>query len=220
MRSIILIACLLFTTHLLAQHQNAVDSIAAQICIDLKNNAEPDDSTRVFQSFSRHLTPFVSELDEEAAMEFANNVFFRLQKNCELFWDILKRNSPPTENWEEISSIPESRMTAGEYMDFRKISSFHYLEYNGDTVSVSAKNSFWQEKFADNSFSRLNMKWLNDSTFELSFIKSDNAIRKNLSHPGDKYIYSLIEKGEGYFLICVSIPGQDRLSLFKLLYKE
>src|SRR5690606_3521663 len=141
MRSIILIACLLSSVHLFGQHQSSVDSMVMQICTDLENNPETDDSIRVHQSFSKHLTPYVSHLNEEAAMEFANNVFFRLQRNCKLFWDIMKRNSPTTEKWEDISDIPESRMTAEEFKDFRNHPFFTYLEPNGDTVSVSAYDS-------------------------------------------------------------------------------
>jgi hypothetical protein len=218
MRSIILIILLSSTLHLFGQNQSAVDSIGTQICLTLQNNPEPDDSTRVFQSFEKHLTPYVSLLDEESAMEFANKVFFRLQKNCKLFWDIMLRNSPKNENWKEVTAIPESKMSLKEYEDFRKTSSYKYIDPSGDTVSVSIENSHWQEKFLDDTYSRLNMKWINDSTFELSFIKSDNIIRKNLSQPGDKYIYSLIEKGKNSFLVCVSIPNGERFSLFKLLY--
>lgn len=218
MRSTFLFIFLFSTIHLFGQNEAAVDSIANEICITLKNNPEPDDSIRVFQAFGKHLTPFVADMEEETAMEFANNVFFRLQKNCKLFWDILQRNSPETANWQEVTGIPESKITPEEFLDFRKIFSFKYLEPNGDSVHVSIEDSQWKERFKDDSYSHLNMKWLNDSTFELTFIKSNNEIRKNLSKVGDKYIYSLIEKGDNSFLICVSIPGGERFSLFKLLY--
>ena len=214
----LIIFCLLFSTYSFGQSQSVVDSIANEICKSIGQSTEKDDSLRVFNSVNMHLEEMIEEMNREEVEEFWNKIYFRLQKNCDVFWQILKRNSPETDYWQDVTEIPDSKMTKPEYGKFKEIRSFIYMESNGDTVHVSIKNSQWEERFIDDSYSRLKMNWLNDSTFELSFVSSNNLIRKNFSNPGDKYNYYLIEKGDNYYVICVGTPGDEKFSLFKLFY--
>ena len=196
-----------------------VDSLANEICKTIELSREPNDSLRVFNSFHTHLAELTISMDPKEAEDFSNKIFFRLQKNCAIFWKILKRNSPQTEYWKQVDKIPVSKLTLPDYERFKKIRSFIYFEPTGDSVIVSIKNSQWEEKFADNTFSLLDMKWVNDSTFGLSFVKSDNLIRKNFSNRGDKYTYYLIDKGENYYLLCTGTNERGGIfSLFKVFY--
>lgn len=216
--SLIIFFCLLFASYSFGQSQAVVDSISNEICKTIGQSQETDDSLRVFNSVNMHLEEIIEEMEREEVEEFWNKIFFRLQKNCPLFWEILKRNSPETEHWQDVAEIPDSKMTKPEYAKFKEIRSFIYMEPNGDTVHVSIKNSQWEERFTDKTYFRLQMNWLNDSTFELSFLNSNNKIRKNFRNPGDKYNYYPIEKGDNYYLICVGTPGDEHFSLFKLFY--
>lgn len=218
MKISLIIICLLFSTYSFGQSQNFVDSLSNEICITLGKSKDPNDSIKVHNSVSIHLHPIFEKMKREDGTELWDKIYFRLQKNCELFWKILKRNSPETEHWQDVRKIPESKLTEEDYLEFKTISSFKYIEPNGDTVHVSMAGTQWNETFSDHSFSQLNFKWLNESSYELSFIKSNNKIRKGFSNPGDKYSYYLIDKGTDYYLICTGNPGGDRFSLFKLFY--
>lgn len=218
MKISLIIICLLFSTYSFAQSQSVVDSIANEICKTIGQSTETVDSVRIFNSVNAHLEEIIEEMNREEVEEFWNNIYFRLQKNCTIFWEIIKRNSPETVHWQDVAEIPDSKMTKSEYGKFKEIKSFIYMEPNGDTVNVSIKNSQWEERFQDKTYSRLKMDWLNDSTFELSFVSSNNKIRKNFSNPGDKYNYYLIEKGDDYYVICVGTPGDEKFSLFKLYH--
>ena len=218
MKISLIIFNLLFSTYSFGQSQAQVDSIANEICKTISQSKETVDSVRIFNSVNTHLEEIIEEMNQEEVEEFWNKIFFRLQKNCAIFWEIVKRNSPETAHWQEVDEIPDSKMTKPECWKFKEMRSFIYMEPNGDTVNVSIKNSEWEERFKDKTLSRLKMNWLNDSTFELTFIRSNNKIRKNFSTPGDKYNYYLIEKGDNYYVICTGTPGDEKYSLFKLFY--
>lgn len=218
LKNSLFIFCLLFLTYSFGQSQAVVDSMANEICKTIGQSKETVDSIRVFNSVNIHLEEIIEEMEREEVEELWNKIFFRLQKNCTLFWEILNINSPQTVHWQKVTEIPVSKLTKPDYAKFKKISLFIYMEPNGDTVRVSIKDSQWKEEFADDSYSLLKIKWLNDSTFELSFLSSNNKIRKNYSNPGDKYNYHLIDKGDNYYLVCTGMSGGELFSVFKLFY--
>ena len=84
---------------------------------------------------------------------------------------------------------------------------------------VKIKDGYWQDNFTDNTYSKLFFKWIGTYDFELEFIESDNETRSNMSIPGDTYQYSIIEKKEGFYIISVTMEGQDMYQIFKMYYE-
>ena len=77
----------------------------------------------------------------------------------------------------------------------------------------------WTDSFSNNSLSKLTYNWINETEFELLFLESDNETRSNFSVKGDKYIYQILSKENGFYLMTVNIPGQETFEKFKMYYE-
>lgn len=211
---------LLLSLNSSAQSRNEVDSVSKEICKTISLSQETNDSLRLTQSMMRHLEPILENIKSDSeAEEYWNKIFFNLQKSCKIFWDLIQKITPPNDHWQEVQAIPASKLSDKEFYEFKRIKAFYYLEPNGDTTKVQIDQSNWKEIFADHSYSFLEMEWLDQFTYELTFIESNHEIRKNMSLKGDSYQYHLLEKLDDHFLVCTGIPGGIRFSLFKLYYK-
>lgn len=103
-------------------------------------------------------------------------------------------------------------------MQFRKHKIYKYIEFNGDTTNLKIDNDFWIDNFKDGTYSKLKIYWSSDCYFDIEFINSNNEVRKKISHPGDKYRYTILEKFDNYYLMSVEITGIKRFSIFKIYY--
>jgi hypothetical protein len=70
----------------------------------------------------------------------------------------------------------------------------------------------------DNTHSKLKIDWVSACDFRLTFIESNNHIRKNLSKPGEEYWYRLIDKQPGYYNVVAEVKETQNLSAFKIYY--
>lgn len=213
----ILITLAIFLVYYPGYSQEVVtDSLLGEICLTLKNSDHLDDSSRVSTAFEKHLGPIFEKLNDSQKESTWNNIFFRLQRNCFVFHSILLKNSVQKGDWEELHSMPARSIGREICQQFNSHSSFRYLERSGDTVQVVLKNGIWSETFIDGTFSKLKFRWLDDCSFEIEFLESDNLVRKNFSKKGDKYIYTILEKGNRFYKLAVEIPVSNRISAFKL----
>lgn len=139
----------------------------------------------------------------------AQQVYYRLQRNCVEFRNILDRLEPPKEGVVRKTTKPVSKLTKKELQEFKSQIKFKYFEVNGDTTFVTMQNDLWIDEFADKTYSKLNCKWINETEFELTFIESNNEMRSNFSFEGDKFMYYLISKEKDYYLMSVKIPDEN-----------
>ncbi len=79
--------------------------------------------------------------------------------------------------------------------------------------------SKWQDTFKDGSTSNLKYEWTSDIEFLLTFVESNNELRKNFSVPGDEFLYSVISMKDNYFILSVKIPTHNKYGEFKLYYE-
>ena len=70
----------------------------------------------------------------------------------------------------------------------------------------------------DGTYSKLSFEQLAPDEFVITFIESNNKIKKNFSKAGDKYYYSIISKGKNYYTLCVTIPGLKGSTLFRVYH--
>jgi len=201
-----------------AQSTIVSDSLIGEICKTLIKSREFDDSVKVFKAFELHLGPALSKIDDSLAMEAFNYTFFQLQKFCKEFKTILDRLNPPKGDWTSLESKPATKLQKKTCREFLNHNGYYYLETNGDTVKLSLANNLWVDHFKDGTSSKLKIGWTNDCELEITFIESDNEIRKNYSKPGDKYKYHLLEKNNSYYTVCLEIKEANILEAFRIYY--
>ena len=93
-----------------------------------------------------------------------------------------------------------------------------YVDAMGDTVRLELGNGYWIDRFSDGTYSRLAFRWIDDCSFEIEFIESDNHTRQSFSKPGDVYVYQVNEKHPGYYDVSVEIKGTGRYAAFRIYY--
>jgi len=216
MKNYFLLLILFVQTKAFSQSPQTIDSLTNEICASITEKKSLDDSTRIASSMYGHLEKYIENVPENKREEFFNSVFVRLQVKCEAFITILHRNMPKNENWLAVDKMPDSKLTKDECLAFFKIQNYKYVETNGDTTALAIKNGYWNDTMKDGTYSKLKLKKTSDSDFEITFISSNNEIKKKLSRPGEKYYYRLIEKEEGYYVVCVGLPAVNKYYLFNI----
>lgn len=198
------------------------DSLITEMCKTLKINTHLSDTLRIYDAFDKHLLPYISTFKESQKDSVAQSVFYRFQRNCPEFTNILSRLNPVEGDWESIEKgeMPKSLLSKKTCKKITKHKQLSYLEYNGDKVVVEIKNQYWTDHFLDGTYSKLKFKWIDDCEFELEFIESNNESRMNMSIKGDIYVYRIIEKSEDYYDVTTKIQNQDNHLRFKIYFKD
>lgn len=197
------------------------DLLVTNICNSFQQDKSIEsESIKVERIFNKHLYPFLQGISQDSAEALRDFVYIRLQRECVVFKDISDRlnRERNKSDWISVDIEPESEINEEELNNFFKHEKLKYLEANGDTSVAHMTDSTWEDHFLDGTYSRLSLSKINKSEFTITFVESDNKIRKNLSKPGDKYRYKILKKDNGYYLMFVQPVGSEIKSLFKLYY--
>jgi hypothetical protein len=117
-----------------------------------------------------------------------------------------------------VAEKPIGNATKKDCRAFLSHDQYSYRESDGiSSVAVSVKKGIWTETFADGTYSKLKLKWIGDCEFDLEFVESNNAIRKNISKAGDKYHYRILERNDGHYALLYELDGV--YSTFKVYVK-
>jgi hypothetical protein len=212
------IAFMAITSMAVGQTVEQRDSIVNEICKTIVEHASKPDSIRVQIAYETHLFPVMEGLTDQQMRELASNIFYRLQRNCVEFKKILEARDPPRGDWSVVDKKPVSKLDQEGCRSFLEHEKYAYLESTGDTVVLHIENGYWTDRFKNGTYSKLKFNWIGDCEFEIEFVESNNYIRKNLSKPGDKYRYQILDKKDGYYDMSAQIPGIERFMLFKVYY--
>ncbi len=220
MKKIILyIIAFLFTINLQSQTLKEIDSISKEFCKYLNTIKHiQNDHTRINNFYQNKFDVYLEKFDTEKVDKIGQQLFYRLQRNCLDFCQLLERLYPPKESIYRTKKKPKTKLTNLEIERFKNKNRFKYLENNGNETHVEMANNYWKDVFTDSTYSMLKYKWVSDFEFELVFVESNNEIRTAYSITGDKFIYGVIEKGENYYLISSKIESQSHYELFKLYF--
>jgi hypothetical protein len=220
MKKKIILASIPFIISLISYGQSDIqkDSLINEICKSIIENVEQSDSIKITMAYNRHLFPYLSKYAKEEQEIIWENLFFRLQRNCKEFKEIVDKVSEQKGDWKSIDKKPVTISSKKTCKDFLRHKKYKYLETSGDTVNLSIKNGFWIDRFEDGTYSKLKFNWISDCEFDIEFIESDNQSRKNFSKPGDKYRYQIIDKKQTYYDMSVEILGTNRYMTFKIYY--
>ncbi|WP_218157827.1 hypothetical protein [Lutibacter maritimus] len=213
------ILLILISTNIYSQNQMQKDSVANEICKMIENNKNLSDSARIAEVYIKHMYPYLDKFPENQQEEIGTNIYYRLQRNCKEFVEILNRNDPAKGDWKIVNEKPKILIDKSVSQSFNNYEKFRYYEANGDIINVEIKNGFWIDNFLNKTYSKLKFNWINDFTFEIEFIESNNESRKNFSNKGDKYIYEIFNKTENYFELTVFADGNNQYLTFKLYFE-
>ena len=213
----------LVVNNLSAQTKTLADSLSNEICKTISMSNEKNDSIKIVSVFHEVCYgPVLLDYSEKTRDSIVDRIFFRLQRNCSLFKEIYDNIFPNNPRFAEIvNSKPLPKLFTEDYQKFHKIKKFRYFEERDsivDTINVMISDKFWIESFKDGTYSKLKFGWISKCEFEIEFIESNNNIRNRINLPGDKYIFTIIEKGKNYYELCYPIAGTKRYIMFKLYY--
>jgi hypothetical protein len=210
---------ILLTINSYSQTIEKIDSISNEFCNYIKSTENiENDSIRINLFYETKFDPFLNNIEREKADKIAQQLFYRLQRNCLDFSLLLDRLYPPKENINRISEKPKTKLSDKEIKEFWNRKSFKYFENNGNETIVQLNNNQWKDIFTDSTYSKLNYKAINNYEFELEFIESNNDTRSNYSVAGDKFVYGIIDKIDNYYLMSSKIESQNHYELFKLYF--
>jgi len=220
MKKILVVLVLFFNTYINAQSISQIDSLTIEMCKTLSESTPKKDSALIRFAYEKHLSPFFKKqaaiTNDEQFAALYDRVYFRFQKNCPLFGEILSLYEENKSDWKLLPEVPSGNVSKSECRKLVKIGNFFYKEHNGDKVYVTISKKTWTEKFKDNTYSNLSFKWNDDCKFDLKFIESNNAIRKNLSVKDDAYHYGIFNIQNGIYDVWVLDKSNKSVYSFKL----
>lgn len=204
-----------------AQNIKQIDSLSVEMCNTLAKKNDLSGEKKIEATFEKHLTEYFQKIKVSSQAEadtISTRIFFRLQKNCTAFVELLGVLEEDKSDWVKLNEKPISKISKTDYKSFIKGGQFYYLEYDGTKVSVVVTKNSWTETFADGTTSKLTFVPKDNNEFELVFIESNNETRKNFSVKGDKYIYGIYDKHKDGLQIWTTT--QDNVYLGFTLYNK
>jgi hypothetical protein len=200
------------------QTEKQIDSLISVMCKSMVSNKSLADTTQLNLVYGNHFVPFVSCYDELEREKISEKIYYRFQRNCREFSDLLDRLNPPNEYWEKVVAKPASKMAKKSCQDFLKHKNYTYADSNDDVVNLVIEKGLWTDNYKDGTYSKLKFDWINDCEFEIEFIESNNAVYSQVSKKGDKYKYQIIEKKDDHYIMSVQVTGTEGYYLFQMGY--
>lgn len=203
-----------------SQSEKEIDSLINVMCEEIQLSSGQSDSSILLGIYGKHFFPFLDARDEKERQKIEERIFYRFQRNCADFSDLLDRLQPPEEDWIKVLEKPKNKLKKAECRNFILHRSFKYLESNGDSVLLTIEDNIWIDRFKDGTYSKLKFKWIDNCDFEIEFIESNNKIRQQFGKPGDRYRYQVIDHAENFYIMSVRIMGRDEgYYVFKMFYQ-
>lgn len=208
-----------FSSHIFCQTITEIDSISYEFCDYLKQMKIDNDTLQLKNLYEEKFYPYLNEKTEEDVDRIGQQLYYRLQRNCITFRDLLDRIYPPKEASIRVTEKPKSTISRKQLKAFKNEMNLYYFETSGDTTNAAMNNGIWMDYFSDNTYSKLSYNWISNTEFELVFIESNNESRSNYSVKGDRLFYQILAKEDDYYLMSVNIPGQSTFEKFKIYFK-
>ncbi|MBC8757245.1 hypothetical protein H2O64_21425 [Kordia sp. YSTF-M3] len=219
MKNIVLLFLIGMSNLAFSQTMTQIDSISNIFCDYLKQSDIKNDTLKINTLYEKQFYTYLRNVESSKVDKVGNQLYYRLQRNCLEFRELLDRLEPPKEAVVRITEKPTPEISRKQLKEFKNQKKFYYFEVAGDTTKVVMKDGFWTDSFTNKTYSKLTYNWINDTEFELIFIESNNESRSNFSAKGDKFVYQVLSKEEDFYFMSVNIPGQKTFDKFKIYYK-
>ena len=196
------------------------DSLISRMCEDLPTYKKLDKREIGPTIFDKHLTKYLETKKLSKRDSISISIDQRLQRKCPDYIKILdKIHKPKRGNWTYLKNIPKSRITDKQIDEFKNTQSFYYIKKSGSEVPVKIENNQWIDLLPNNTYSKLDLEWLTNTSFQLKFIESNNLHHKGSSRKGDIYKYNIIERKKNYYLLVLTTPQNTSIVSFKFYPK-
>ncbi|MBA5629778.1 hypothetical protein [Moheibacter lacus] len=192
--------------------------IIQNMCDYLNKNKLQNDSIRVENANVNYLYPYLEKQNESDINGIIDRIYYRYQKQCPEFMAILDKVDPLDTNEATYLNQPEKSVISSKGLrEFINHENYYYL-FNKEITNVEISNGEWVESFEDGTFSKTKLEWLNEHSFKLIFIESNNIMKNAYSRVGEEYYYEIIKKEENYFILQTP-NNQNKYLQFKLYIK-
>jgi len=220
MKKIAFLLLLFISNFTFSQTPKEIDSVSMELCDYLKTLSNiKNDTLKITTLYQDKLYPYLGTFEESKIDAAGQRVYYRLQRNCVGFRELLDRLEPPKEKIVRITTKPVTKQNKKQLAEFKKRTQFKYKEFDGSDTYVEMKDNKWTDTFTNNTYSKLTYKWLSDDEFQLTFIESNNETRSNFSFEGDKFNYIVLDIKDDHYLVSVNIEGQNIYEEFKLFFE-
>ena len=95
MKKLILLAAIGCSNFIQAQTITEIDSVSFVLCDYLKSSKIEDDTEKINNLLETQFQPYLAQLSQAKADQAGEQLFYRLQRNCFDFRQILDRLNPP-----------------------------------------------------------------------------------------------------------------------------
>lgn len=215
MKKIISIVFFYFSILIFAQSNQQIDSLAIEFCKETKDYQEFTQS----QSYE-FIVKKIQELEKNNFIRdksFYEKIYYRFYMNCPkaafLLNQNMKKNNP--ESFNGISDF-KYNLSNEKCAKIFENESFHYREiHTKKWVDTYRLDNSWTEFYFDGSSSNLKYEYNNDCKVKLTYISSNNELRKNAFFENDVFYYHLIDEEKDYYDFVIESPSNGEKYLMK-----
>ena len=221
------ILCLLFITLSLSgfaqsRYQLFVDSLGIVVSDYIESHASSGmDSAGFMQYFTqtaKNITGSLDTLTADQRRDLPALIIFRVLHHSNLVTAYMTNKVEGSKYWTHSDEMPASSISEADLASFWTHKKFIYHDTDTSIVHLTLDQNFWIDSMADNTYSKLSVQKLNNQTFQSTFIKSNNKIKRLASIPGDIYHYQILEKSDHSYKVATHMNGISTYFIFELEY--
>ena len=90
-----------------SQTMTEIDSVSYEMCDYLKNLDIKNDTLKINTLYEKQLYPYLGKFEQSQTQKIGQQVYYRLQRNCVEFRNLLDRLEPPKEAVPRITEKPK-----------------------------------------------------------------------------------------------------------------
>lgn len=216
--------------------QKAVQKMSDDACKCLNKHKKDEDLDTenllkycIEEGVGRHLLDLKKEYEVISMQdidinEIGSQIGIRLAKECKYFQELItaefgndSRTDSLDKRYEKAQIVNKEtcrNFVKGEFYYAIPMDSARTIM---DTTFLTINGTLYLERMDNGkTFSLLSFKWVNDCTFEITFIESNHPIKAAMSKKGDKYTYTIMEINEDRAMLKSYFMGlTDYLELVK-----
>jgi hypothetical protein len=154
-------------------------------------------------------------MEEINTEELGNKIGVILLKECDYALKLFSNQ----QKQEEKIILKQENLTC----ESLKSGDFYYLNGRSntsvpDTTFVTISNKIFLERMNNGrTYSLLSIDWIDDCKFELKFTESNDPFKKELSKPGDTYLYEVMTNGKESIIVKIYWKKEEfQVELFKI----
>jgi len=216
MKTIVLISAVLLSFFAFGQNNPIEGKMYKDLCNEFKQKTEKADTILIQEAYEKVVMPYLDKWPEEKRDSVSRSIYFRLQKECPEFIQLLHRLDPMDSEEVKFFDKPQKSVISDkELQEFKDEKYFYYLA-NFVTTYLIIDNGLWFEFLEDKTYSKNLMQWDDRNKFTLTFVESNNLEKKAYSREGDQYHYEIISKENDWYWIQMAEPGGNRFMHFKI----